>query len=183
MSANYGWVIYTKQSLINPFGNNAFDWMKEAAAANGLTVDIVFEEDLNIIIDNNNVHYFHKKQELQKPDFVHLRSYCLELAACLKRLDIKLINNIEALTTARNKWFTHLALMDHKLPQPRSILLRVEEADFEYLETQLAAPFIIKEIYGSKGEQVYLVHSKKEFEILKKKLVSNGHRTTIYQRS
>lgn len=166
----YGWIIYTKQSLKSKFGNNAFDWMISAAKENNLAVDIIFEEDLDIIVIDSTVKFFHKNSEISPPDFVHLRSYCLDLAASLNQLGIKLINKINPLSLARNKWATQLRLAQFNIPQPKSILLRIEEAEFSRIEEQLNSPFVVKEIFGSKGEKVYLVKQEKDLEELKIKL-------------
>ena len=60
----YGWMIYPKETLNNKFGNNAFGWMKESASKNGISVDIVFSDDLFISNANGKTEFIYMGKAL-----------------------------------------------------------------------------------------------------------------------
>lgn len=89
----YGWMIYPKNTINNKFGNNAFDWMEESALKNGISIDIVFSDDLIILNNNSKTEFIYGGKSLKFPDFVIMRDYNYTISMQLEILGIRVINS------------------------------------------------------------------------------------------
>jgi hypothetical protein len=99
----YGWMIYPKETLNNKFGNNAFGWMKESASKNGISVDIVFSDDLFISNANGKTEFIYMGKALSFPDFVIMRDYNYTISIQLENLGIRVVNSTLSMFNSRNK--------------------------------------------------------------------------------
>jgi RimK family alpha-L-glutamate ligase len=167
-----GWIIYSQKETLNSrFKNNAFDWMIEEAQKNNLDAIILFEENLEIRLKNEYYQFFSQEKELEKPDFVLLRTYCLNKAADLEKAGILVFNSSNSLFQCRDKWVSSQICLNNNIPMPHTIL--DQNQHFIDIESEIGTPFIAKEIIGSKGEQVYLVEDENQFYELKRKIDSS----------
>ncbi|WP_240838568.1 RimK family alpha-L-glutamate ligase [Acidaminobacter sp. JC074] len=154
------WIIYSKV-VLNPNKNNAISWMVDEANACGFDAEVLFAEDIIIeASDKLNIYY---KGELQDyPDLVLTRCYDLHLLKQLELAGLPVFNSSQAMRNCHDKWTTHQELSKHGIPSPRT-LFSEHPVTFEDIEKILKLPFIIKDIYGAKGEHVYLINDEKEF--------------------
>lgn len=109
-----------------------------------------------------------------KPDFVLFWDKDIVLAHYLEIQGISLYNSSEAIRLCDDKRLTHLALMKEGLPVPRTLAApmtysNIGFTDYDFLdkvECELCYPFVMKEAFGSFGEQVYFIRDREE--LLKK---------------
>ncbi len=102
------------------------------------------------------------------PDFVILWDKDVMLAEFFEHQGIPVFNSSKAIALCDDKRKTHLALMANGLPMPRTIFApmtydNIGFTDHVFLNRvsdRLGFPFIVKEAFGSFGEQVHLVKNK-----------------------
>lgn len=106
------------------------------------------------------------------PDFVLFWDKDVLLAERLEDMGIPLFNSAQAVRLCDNKGETALALQRAGVPTPRTMIAPFTFDGIGYTKTdfvncacqKLGFPLVIKELYGSFGAQVYLVHTEKEAE-------------------
>lgn len=155
------WIIYSKV-VLNPSKNNAISWMKDEAENCGFETEILFAEDMVLMAHEKHTIYY-KGQKMALPDYVLTRCYDLHMLEHLERAGVKVFNSSQALRQCRNKWHTHQILTSAGIPSPKTIFSE-HDCEFDFIKEELSLPFVIKCIFGAKGEQVHLIHSKEEFE-------------------
>lgn len=89
----------------------------------------------------------------------------------LSSLGVKVMNPVESLEIASDKLFTHQILSTAGIPIPRTVLSRAPLV-YEEIEKSLQCdyPIILKMASGSRGEAVWKINSRREFENLVPKL-------------
>lgn len=108
----------------------------------------------------------------QRPDFVLFWDKDIVLGNYLESQGIPLYNSVDAIRLCDDKRLTHIALMREGILSPRTIMAPMTYPNigftnhdfFEYVERELTYPFVVKEAFGSFGEQVYLVRDRKELQ-------------------
>ncbi len=90
----------------------------------------------------------------------------------LEKRGMRLFNRAEAVELCDDKMLTHIALSDRGIPMPKTIpapLCYKEGAAAEICEA-LGYPVVVKECYGSLGQQVYLARDRGELIALSERL-------------
>lgn len=172
-----GWVIYSRDTLSSKFGNNAFDWMVDSADKYNLDVQILFEEDFSLLTSGDRFEFYMQGKKLEKPEFAVMRSYAFDLARHLEAAGVKVFNTSTSMLKSQDKWMTHQILCAHQLRSPDSFVSAVN-LSFDQVQEVLGAPFIMKGLHGSKGEDVYLVKDEKSLDQARAGLVGQK---TMYQ--
>lgn len=116
----------------------------------------------------------------ERPDFVIFWDKDILLAQYLEAQGIPVYNSSTCIAVCDDKRKTHLALYRKNLPMPQTIFApmtypNIGFSDFDFLEQiskKLRFPMVVKEAYGSFGNQVYLAENKKELLTLLKRLTS-----------
>lgn len=106
----------------------------------------------------------------EKPDFVLFWDKDIHLGTFLESQGIPLYNPVSSIRICDDKRLTHLALLEKGIPMPRTIISPMTYAnvgftDLDFLalvERELSFPLILKEAFGSFGEQVTLVEDQNE---------------------
>lgn len=109
------------------------------------------------------------------------------LAFALEAMGATVYNTAEAVRVCDDKSETHRLLAAHGIPMPETLLapmtyLEADGAVEPFLcaaEAKLGFPLVVKECYGSLGEQVYLVHNGTE---LRRRVEGMHHRPFLLQR-
>ena len=104
------------------------------------------------------------------PDFVLFWDKDIRLARHLEILGLPVFNSSKAIEACDDKRLTHILLQKENIPMPKTIIApftynNIGYTNLEFLtkaEEKLLYPFVIKEAYGSFGQQVYLVNSHEE---------------------
>ena len=121
-----------------------------------------------------------------QPDFVVFWDKDIALARRLETVGLPVFNSADAVATCDDKAKTALALANAGLRTPKTILgpktfegVGYTTAAFlEEAAKTLGLPFVMKESYGSFGQQVHLVHTMAEAESV---LQTFGHKECILQ--
>lgn len=112
----------------------------------------------------------------------------IALAEILENWGHKLYNNSRAINLCDNKAYTHIALLKEKIEQPKTFVGPITfglkkislKSDFiKSVKRELKYPFVLKEVYGSFGNQVYLIKNNLELD---KKLEETKDKQIIIQK-
>lgn len=106
----------------------------------------------------------------EKPDFVLFWDKDIYLAQRLENLGIKLFNSSRAIELCDNKILMYQELAKHNIRIPKTFIAPKTFEGLGYtnlsfiddIANQIGYPLVIKEAYGSYGEQVYLAKNKEE---------------------
>src|SRR5690625_2065425 len=161
-----GWIIY------NGFlqGENFLEYptmLKKAVQARGHRVSILRNEDIVTTLVNQDVN------EFSKPHYVLYSDKYIYLARYLENKDVRVFNSANTIKICDYKIKTYELLADHDLPIPETIVApktfqqnkKLTEDFLSKVEHELGFPYIVKENFGSFGEQVHLIHSLDEMKV------------------
>ncbi|MBN2794962.1 MAG: RimK family alpha-L-glutamate ligase [Clostridia bacterium] len=155
------WIIYSK-IVLDPKKNNALSWMEDEAKALDIDVKILFTEDIVVSV-NKGFDFYHQGIKVDLPDAVFTRCYDQGLLEHFEMAGIKTFNHAKAMADCLDKWKTHQLLTKANLPTPKTFFTE-HDVSFDFLKEALGIPFIVKDIYGKKGEQVFLIKDLEGFE-------------------
>ena len=140
-----------------------YEELESAFSNNNIKLDVMTNCEALIIINDK-----------EKPDydFVLFWDKDVNLAYHLENLGYKVFNSARAIELCDDKAKTALALEKSDLLLPKTIIAPFTftnnpfiESDLSFLDNvidELSLPLILKESFGSFGEQVYLIHNKEE---------------------
>ena len=137
-------------------------------------------------VEAQKVNVVHGKGDTGDPDFVLFWDKDTRLARHLEQLGYPVFNSSDAIAVCDDKSLTHLALMNEDIPMPRTIIapktfdnIGYTNANFlKEVTDRLGFPLVVKECFGSFGQQVYLV---KESEELRTLVANIGTKPMLYQ--
>lgn len=127
-------------------------------------------------IKDNNV-----KINLPKADFVIYMDKDIYLARLLEKAGYHLFNRADFIKLCDDKMLTFIACANHDIPMPTTISgplvyygLRETHLSFlKKVEGELGYPMVVKKVYGSLGEGVYLVNNYDELAKLYAEICRN----------
>lgn len=120
-------------------------------------------------------------------DFVLFLDKDIRLARQLEREGIRVFNSSHVIEVCDDKSATCMVLAEDDVPMPKTIIAPLiypgtykseEDPYISRLEAQLTYPFVVKECFGSFGEQVYKVENREELVERRKQLAHIPH---LYQ--
>lgn len=158
--------------------NEIHNWLLEAAAKSRIQMELSTNAKLLIDISSG--------RKERQADFILFWDKDVKLAAYLERLGYPVFNNARAIEICDDKALTHLSLMNEDIPMPRTVIApktfdNIGYTNYDFLtETALLLgfPMVIKECFGSFGQQVYLVH---DLEEAKERMKSLGTKPVLFQ--
>lgn len=129
----------------------------EAAQKNGMTLDVASNAELSAVIASpsfNPTAY----------DFVLFWDKDVQLAMQMEMLGMRVFNSADSILACDDKALTYLRLKQAGVPVPRTIIapktfagIGYPNVDFvEDAVRELGLPIVLKECFGSFGQQVYL---------------------------
>lgn len=156
-----GWIVVNSFVNSTKF-NELYKFFQRSAKNLNINLEVRTTDSLICSTDD-----FFSKFDL--PDFIIFWDKDIYLAKRLQNLGIPLFNSAEAIELCDNKILTTLAL-NNKIAIPKTIIVPktfdgVGYNNFKFLEKAidiLGLPIIIKEAYGSFGQQVYLANTLTE---------------------
>lgn len=159
----YGWVIYSGFLQSEKFIDFAH-MLRDAGVEHGHEVDVFTNGEIVNIITN---HW-----DVRMPDYVLFTDKDIYLASQLEKLGIRVFNRAHTIEVSDDKIKTYQQLALVNVPIPKTIVAPktyIGSTAFsqDYLDgvvTTFGYPFIIKEAFGSFGEQVYLIKDKADFQ-------------------
>lgn len=163
----HGWVIYNGNLESDAFLDFA-NMIEEAGARQNINIQKFKNNDLLPFLTRDSLHLLHNKETL--PDFVVSTDKDIYLARQLEMLGIRVYNSSYTIETSDDKIKTYQLLAKNGLPIPKTIIgpkiyYNHKEINYAFLEkvgNTLTFPLIVKEAFGSFGEQVYLINSEDE---------------------
>lgn len=172
-----GWLVVNGFIESKKF-NELYTFLQNAADKVNIDLYVKSTCDLLCTIDEQ-FQYF------ELPDFVLFWDKDIYLAKRLEAIGLKVYNSARAIEICDNKILTGITL-NGQVKTPKTIIapktfegLNYVKRDFvDYAMQRLGCPMIIKEAYGSFGQQVYLVHNLKEANTV---IDSLGHKDFIMQ--
>ncbi len=153
-------------------------WILEAAKKQG--VSMILRTNAELLPDMG------KERREKEADFILFWDKDVKLAAYLEQSGYPVFNQARAIEICDDKALTHLALSKAGIPMPRTILApktfdNIGYTNYNFLKDvaeRLGFPLVLKECFGSFGQQVYLVREEEELLALVKKL---GTRPMLFQ--
>ncbi|GAB3797180.1 ATP-grasp domain-containing protein [Virgibacillus kimchii] len=161
----HGWIIYNGSLPGNKFLDFA-EWIQEAALQRKSSTAIYKNNELPVIIGKTELQFI---EQQNIPDYVVFTDKDIYLAKQLELMGIPVFNSAGTIDISDDKIATYLALIKHKLPIPKTIIYPkvfgngvTDHHIISRAMEKLGFPMVVKEAYGSFGEQVYLIHSEEE---------------------
>lgn len=184
MYKKYGWLVYNG-CLMTPKFIEIHNWYKKTAEENNIRLDLVKNNDILINIQEGSASVRGNIPETM-PDFVLFLDKDIRLAKHLEKCGLRLFNSAFSIEACDDKTLTHELLANHNIKMPKTIIAplvfsNTEETGScycEMLEDELSYPIVIKEAFGSFGQQVYIADNREELIKIRKKLVHIPH---LYQ--
>ena len=148
---------------------NLYKLLFDAFSKRGVSLLIKRAQDISLEVG---------KEIKNKPDFAIFWDKDIYLAERLEAQGIRLFNNSHAINLCDNKILMYQELAKHQIRIPRTMVapktfegLGYEDLSFvKEAAQELGWPLVIKEAYGSFGEQVYLAKDMNEAESIINKI-------------
>ena len=142
--------------------------MQQELTALGVDTRVVANDKFVAGVVNGNIHC------QLNADFVLFFDKDKYTGEMLEKCGVRLFNSAKATAICDDKMLTHIVLSNHGIPMPDTLPGALcynpsGEISDEYLNqaiNRLGLPMVVKQCYGSYGEQVYLVFTKNELKIL-----------------
>lgn len=143
--------------------DNAFAWLQKEASRVGLSLEICFEEDCVIEYGGDSMISFGGKN-MDDVSFVVMRTYNERISRYYEgKSGVYVMNAADSMRVSRDKFLTHQVLHEAGIPAPRTIY--APGASYETIAEMLGENcFLVKQINGSKGENIFLVENSRQFE-------------------
>ena len=140
--------------------------LMQSAEKKGIVLDAVPNSKAIVMIDGRAKVY-----GFMPGDFAIFWDKDMRLAKTLESIGVRLYNNQAAIALCDDKFATHLALAQHGLPMPKTVLApmtyrvfdrQAAEKYYQTVRDEIGFPMIVKECFGSLGGQVYFAQSMGE---------------------
>lgn len=146
-------------------------WLVEAAKKAGIELIIKTNGEVLVQLDSENTIAY-KPDDADRPDFILFWDKDIRLAEYLELKGLPVFNSSRSIGICDDKSLTHLYLQRAGIKMPKTILApmtysNIGYTNMEFLEQvidELSFPMVVKECFGSFGQQVYLVHNYMELE-------------------
>lgn len=176
-----GWIIYNGHLPIKRFLEHA-EWFQEAAQRKGIMTKIFKNNELMTLLTGQSLNIL-KEGGDSLPDFAIFNDKDIYLARQLELLGIRVFNRARAIEVSDDKIATYQTIAPKGFPIPKTMIAPKTfsvsapiDTDYTKLVIEsLGFPMIIKEAFGSFGEQVYLVHGEAEMIKKMKELVGKPY--------
>lgn len=162
-----GWIIYNDFLSSDKFLDFA-QIFEQAAVEEGHKVQI--KTNAELINDVTGANLFLNDEKL--PDYVIFTDKDIYLANTLERRGIPVFNSARAIEISDDKIKTYERLTDADIPIPPTIIapktfgheINSQHPFLRHVIDRFGFPFVMKEAFGSFGEQVYLVHHERDLQ-------------------
>lgn len=173
-----GWLIVNSFVDSTKF-SELYSLLLEAATKQSIRLELLKGYELS---DTINELYLDK----ELPDFAIFWDKDIMLAKQLEDMGVRLFNSSNAIDFCDNKAQTYLQLTKANIRIPKTIIAPktfegLGYTNFSFLKIaikKLGLPIVIKECYGSFGQQVYLAKNEEEAEAIITKI---GHKDFVFQ--
>lgn len=165
----HGWIIYNGQ-LNSEKIYELVIWLQKTGQKYGVELTPVKNNELIILFDKQSKPLLQHIQGLALPDFVISWDKDIPLARQFELLGIRVYNHAQGIHVCDHKGLMVEAFAKSGIRIPKTILAPMVYSNSHIRDTSLydaiirtlGLPMIIKEVYGSFGQQVYMVNTKEE---------------------
>jgi RimK family alpha-L-glutamate ligase len=141
-----------------------------------IKLDVFVNDGTLAIIKDNNVII-----NLPKADFVFYLDKDIYLARLLEKAGYRLFNRADFIKFCDDKMLTFIGCANEGIKMPKTIAgplvyTDLEESNYKFLDNvinELGLPMVVKKVYGSLGEGIYLVNTKEELKKLYSEIARN----------
>lgn len=179
-----GWLI-SNGSLRSPLYEELNNRYQQAANLLGISLQAIFNHELLIGIASDQV-YVRGKMVEALPDFILFLDKDLRLAYQLEALGLRLFNRAAVIEACDDKARTFQVLAGKGIHMPETVFaplvfreLIEDLTAIEGIEALLGYPIVVKECFGSFGQQVYLAQDRAALMAYRKQLAKVPH---LYQK-
>ncbi|MEI6352777.1 MAG: RimK family alpha-L-glutamate ligase [Candidatus Nomurabacteria bacterium] len=169
-------IIVYNQSFKDKNWNEGVEWYKNAAKKFNIDLQVYTNTEI-IFLLSDKIKCLNLKKDF---NFVIFLDKDIRLARLLELNNFKVFNSSKAIEICDDKTLTQIVLSENNIPTPKTIIS--PKFFFEPLDTSLiflkevskilSFPLVLKEGFGSYGEQVYLIKNIKELTEMTKKIWS-----------
>lgn len=159
-------------------GHNQYkiERLKEEFNKKNIKLDVFINNGTLAIIKDNNV-----KINLPKCDFVFYLDKDIYLARLLEKAGYRLFNRADFIKLCDDKMLTFIGCANLGIRMPKTIAgplvyTDLQESNYAFLDNvidELGLPMVVKKVYGSLGEGIYLVNNKEELRKLYSEIARN----------
>lgn len=154
-----GWLLYKKADAIK---NQAYiDWFIREAQFAGMSLQLVYREDLTIGIMQQKRIILLKNEPVQLPDYAVSRTIDYVLSRQLESLGVTVFNASQISAMCNNKALTHQCLSRLGIPMVDTVFLEPQSIPDK---PPISFPVIMKEVGGRSGQQVYYIDDQPAWE-------------------
>lgn len=179
----FGWIIYSGSLTSDKFIDFA-EMIQNAAIEKGHKSTIYKNNELISYLQTEKIG-FNRKDNIKLPDYVVFTDKDIYLAKQLEHLGVRVFNRAETIAISDDKIATYQQLAKHHIPIPKTIIAPhtftthyIDEKYLNEIVNTLSLPLVIKEAFGSFGEQVYLINT---FHQLKEKVKALNGKPFVFQ--
>ena len=143
--------------------DNAFGWFEDEAERLGISLQMFTMENFSVVV--NPLHILYNAQPVVLPDVIVMRGYDYVLSMAFETFGVRVINSTLSMQSAQNKMIAHCLFEKNGLPSLHTLY----GSGISYVQakdTFGSNIFVVKELTGSKGKQVWLVKNEKDYDKL-----------------
>ncbi len=185
------WTNTTKSSIkgcliINEYLNNSkfsviHEWFTESARKYLVELKLKTNAEIPMLLGGDS-----GPEDLKGLDFVLFWDKDIRLGRFLEGKGFKLFNSADAIALSDDKSLTHMALERAGVPMPKTLIAPMTYENIGYTnldflkqaEAVIGYPCVVKECFGSFGQQVYLASNREELLEITKKI---GGKPMLFQ--
>lgn len=175
-----GWLVVNHFLNTGKF-SEIYEWIMEAAKANGMFVEKKTNAGLMCVLDDGS-----DRRPEPRPDFVIFWDKDVRLAEFLELKGLRLFNSARAIAACDDKSLTHMSLYGKGIRMPKTVIApktfeNIGYTDYAFLDEaarELGFPVIVKECFGSFGQWVYMACN---YDELLDTVMKAGSRPLIFQ--
>jgi len=159
-----GWIVYNG-NLYNQKFSEQVEWLKQTAESYNFEIEAIPNNQLLVMIENGKSSIIPTRE---KPDFVYFWDKDLYLASQLEAQGLRLFNSKRAIEICDDKALTYQHLASSGIRMPKTIVapkvyhVVEDRKHLDIISKEIGFPMVIKESFGSFGEQVYLISDDQE---------------------
>lgn len=157
---------------------------QEAAKKHNIKMEVAYNNDFTFGVAQDGFVQHPKLTSDVK--FVLFLDKDIRLAKQLEKMNKRLFNSAEVIEVCDDKSATCMALQGAGIPMPKTLVAPLvypgtydeEDGYIPCIEAQLAYPLVLKECFGSFGEQVYKIDNREMLKAKRRQLAAVPH---LYQ--
>lgn len=159
------WLIYSNEGASV---NKAYiHWFIDEASKKGIDMQLILREEITIGVHKNRPTIFKKRAEITPPDLAVVRTIDPLLSAHLETLGVHVFNSSEVSRICNHKGMTHFEVQKLNVPMVDTYYYT---SDTLPTHPPILFPFVIKNVYGRGGDEVFYIEDEKDWKNSKSKL-------------